>query len=333
MKNIKFEFEKSAGIAAFFIFLSLNLMGCSNGSAPPPFGGRAEDPAPSVATPPSVDEALAEEAGTEKLIYHVGPVDLPARADVETMIDRPLSMRFQTSKELWVTGFKPKVVNANGEELPAELLHQAIVFNMREENPLCAGAPNPFLIASSILSEINLPQGYGYPILPADPIEASVILKNPTDVSYIDVFFEFTLTARPMSELADFKDVKPVLVEMNPCDHATIEAPPHEVKQQNATYQVPMKSKLVSANAVLQDFGSAIELTKGGEIMPFWRAESILDNNHHVTALTGNPFEDSEGIEFGSADRITLGVSYDNSSDLWLKGATAGAMIYLAPKD
>lgn len=330
MKKIQMRF--SSIILPFFL-LSLGLAACTEGSSSPPFDGPDAAGPPEVQAPPSVDENLAEQAGVQRIIYHVGPVDLPAHTDAQVMIDRPLSMRFQTERELWVTGFTPKVVNANGEELPAELLHQAIVSNMHEENPLCAGSPNPFFIASSMLTELNLPQGYGYPVLPTDPIEARVVLKNPTDTNYIDVFFEFALTAKSMNELSNLKDVKPVLLEPSPCDHAAMEAPPREFKNQNATYQVPMESSLVSANGILQDFGAAVELTKGTEAMPFWRAESVLDENHRVTALTGNPFEDAEGINFSSTDRITIGISYDNTSDAWLRGATAAAMIYLAPKD
>jgi len=63
-----------------------------------------------------------------------------------------------------------------------------------------------------MLTEINLPQGYGYPILANDPLEAKVVLKNESSETYIDVYFELTLVVRPMNEMAGLKDVKPMLL-------------------------------------------------------------------------------------------------------------------------
>ena len=232
-----------------------------------------------------------------------------------------------------MTGFVPRVVDANGGELPAELLHHAIVANLHEENPLCAGAPNPFAVASGMLTEVEFPRGYGYPVLPTDPIEARVVLANPTDRDYADVSFEITLVAKPMSDFASVRDVKPMLVELEPCTHAPMQVEPGSLARRSATYQVPVAGALVVAHGVLHDYGAAIQLTAGKEIMPFWRAEGVQDDRHRLTALTDNPFVDPEGQSFKAGDPLTLGVAYDNTSGEWLTGAGAAAMLYLAPAD
>lgn len=313
--------------------LLLNLsFGCTKSGGGPEFIP-ADEEGPSASEAPSPDDALAKEAGVMRIVYHVGPVDLPAGTAAEAMRDRPLAMRFQTDKEIWATGFVPKVVDANGGELPAELLHSAVVLNLHEENPLCAGSPNPIAAATGMLTEVNLPQGYGYPILPADPIEVRAVLANPTEKSYSDVSFEITLVARAMSDFASVQDVRPILLELDPCGHAPMEVEPHAFAQRSATYQIPIEGNIVVAHGLLQDFGSAVQLTAGTEIMPFWRAEGVQDADHRVTELTGNPFEDADGVAFKAGSSITLGVAYDNLSDDWLRSATAGAMAYLAPKD
>lgn len=307
------------------------LSSCTKDASSPPFGEpQASSPSESA---PAVDEALAREAGQQQIIYHMGPVDLPAHTSADAMIEKPLLMRFQTDKEIWATGFIPRVVDANGALLPRELLHQAIVFNMHEENPLCAGSPNPFFIATSMMTEVDLPQGFGYPILASDPLEARVVLANPSDKDYIDVFFELSLVARPMNEFAGLKDVKPMLLEIDPCSHAPMDAPPREFTEKSATYQVPQKAGLVMAHGAIQDYGAAVQLISGKEVMPFWRAEGVLGEDHHITELTGNPFEDSEGVGFKAGDQITFTAAYDNTSDKWLPGATAAAMVYLTPRD
>jgi hypothetical protein len=320
-------------VAGILSILLAATAACSQQGSGPAYAEEEKGgPAPSVAAP-SVDEALAREAGQMRIVYRVGPIDLPAGTSAAAMLEKPLAMRFQTDQAIWVTGFRPRVVDANGAELPAELLHQAIVSNLHEENPLCAGTPNPFAVASGMLTEVELPQGHGYPILPTDPIEAKVVFANPTDSDYVDVSFEITLVAKPMNDFASIKDVKPMLVELEPCTHAPMQVEPRAFAQKSATYPVPITGALVVAQGVLQDYGAAIQLTAGTEVMPFWRAEGVQDEMHRLSALTDNPFTDPEGRSFKAGDPLTLGVAYDNTSEAWLAGAGAAAMVYLAPAD
>ena len=319
-----------------FAFTLLTMAGCTKSASSPAFlhpeDGTDQDIQPNIS--PDVNEELASEAGQKRIIYHIGPVDLPAHTSPEEMVARPLTMRFTTDEPLWITGFTPRVVDANGIELPSRLLHHAIMSNMHEDNPLCSNASvgNPFFIATSMLTEINLPQGTGYPILANDPLEARVVLANPTEEGFANVFFELTLLARPMNDFSKIADVKPMLLELEPCSHEPLEVQPESLVERNATYEIPTSARLIMAHGALQDFGSAISLTAGTEIMPFWRAEADLEEGHHIIRLIDDPFEDPAGIDLKAGDRITLGVVYDNVSEEWLNCATAAAMVYMAPK-
>jgi len=284
---------------------------------------------------PSVSDELAGEAWLSRYVFHIGPVDLPKGTEAAGMMDSPLSMSFQTDEAVWVTAFEPRVVDSAGNELPAELLHQAMVFNEHEENPLCSngGSGNPIFVATSMLTDIELPQGFGYPVMPTDPLEAEVVLKNETEQSYAGVYFELTLVARPMNEFADLSDVKPMLVEMDACGHAPLTVEPGEFEEQKATYRVPVSSKLIVAFGALQDYGSSVELTAGTEMEPFWTANAELDEDHRIVQLSNSPYVDAGGVSFSEGDPIMIGITYDNTSDGWLKAATAAAMVYVAPLD
>lgn len=306
--------------------------GCTQGGGGPQFSAARDLASPDIA-PPSVDEELAKEAGVERIIYRVGPVDLPAHTDPDDAISKPLTMRFQADKAMWVIGFKPRIVDESGSALPAELLHQAMVFNMHEENPLCAGEGNPFTVATSLLKEIELPEGYGYAILPTDPLEARVVLANPSDKGYAGVSFELTLVARAMDEFSNRSDVKPVLFELDPCGHSAMKVPPREFMEKSAAFEVPMRSRLIAAQAALQDFGVAVELRRGSDPEPLWRAEALLDKDRRITGLLDDPFISPKGIPLKGGEEISLGVAYDNSGASWLAGRTAAAMTYLAPED
>ena len=67
---------------------------CSPSGAGPALAASEEAadlPEPSVGAP-SVDEALAREAGQMRIVTRVGPVDLPAGATASAMLERPLPM-------------------------------------------------------------------------------------------------------------------------------------------------------------------------------------------------------------------------------------------------
>lgn len=314
---------------AFLLAISSLCAGCSKSGEEPAYLAPEERAKPPAAAP-DVEAELARETGVERIIARVGPVDLPAGEEAGGALAKPITMKFQTDREVWVTGFIPRVVDANGGELPAELLHHAIVFNLHEENPLCAGRPNPVAVATSMLTKIELPEGYGYPLLPEDPLELEVVLLNGTEKGYSGVSFELTIVARRMSSMASVRDVQPLLLELDPCGHKAMEVEPNVFAERSATYAIPAASSLVLAQGVLQDHGSAVQLTSGEEAEPFWRAEALLDEGHRLRGLADNPFEDPAGIPFKAGDQITAGFAYDNLSEGWLKGATAGAMIYLA---
>jgi hypothetical protein len=318
------------------IALVLLIAACGSQGAAPDF----LTPEPSVGAPgeqegPAVNDELAQAAWEQRLVYHVGPVDLPPQTDARSMLEKPLTLNFQTDEPIWVTAFVPRVIDASGAALPAELLHSAIIVNLHEENPLCAegGSGGPIFFASSLVTEVDLPQGFGYPILATDPLEARVVLQNTTDQSYAGVSFELTLVARPMNEFTNLADVKPILFEMSPCDHLPLDVEPGSFAERSATYQPAIKGRIVLADGVLTDYGAAIELAAGKASAPFWRAEALLDELHRVLALAENPYADPKGVAVGAEDPITLSVTYDNTSQAWLHAAVAGAMVYLAPDE
>lgn len=283
-------------------------------------------------------DSLKNGQGAQKLVYHVGPVDLNRGASAELMLENPQSLNFQVSEPVWVVGFRPEVVDSQGNPLPGKLLYKAMLLNKHEPNPVCASGSsgNPFAVATSAMTKVEIPDGFGYPLLPDDPLEARVIFQNPTDQDFLGVTFSFELETIPMDKAKGFTDVKAMLLDTDPCDHKPTALEPGAFVEQNKTFTLPDSGHLMVANGVLSNYGVAVSLThqKEGDVsvLPFWRAEARLDENHNIVDLTPNPFMDPEGVEIGQGDKMTLGVTFDNFSDSWNNEATGGAMIYLAPE-
>lgn len=327
---------KKAFLPVVSVFL---LAACSQpGGAPALQTGGAPAMSPSLSGDNNLFNNL-KNPQAQKMIYHVGPADLLAGEPVEPTLDSAETLTFQVSEPVWVTGFTPKVVDSNGQELPGQLLHKAILFNKRESNPMCTtgNGGNPFAVATSALTKVQLPEGFGYPLLPDDPLEAKAVFLNKSNQDYLGVMFEFELETIPMEQVQAYSDVRAMLLDPDPCEHKPLTLEPGEFSETNKTFTVPEGGHLMVANGILSNYGVAVSLThsEGGDIsvVPFWRAEAQLDAHHQIVDLTPNPFLDPDGKQIRAGDKMTLGVTFDNFQDSWNNEATGGAMIYLAPEN
>ncbi|MBI4211779.1 MAG: hypothetical protein HY540_03995 [Deltaproteobacteria bacterium] len=325
--------QGSSKIWRFFaIIIIAGAVGCTeSNSTVPQFVNRAHE-SPSPSTTPSPPQNLDERAGIERLIYRIGPIDLPKGQAAEVMVDDPFVMTFQLDRARWVTGFLPKLVDAQGAALPGELLHEVLFSNLHDDNPLCAAKSggNPFFAATSLLQPLDFPAGHGYPLLAGDGIESRVILKNPTPQDYRSVFFEMTFVTRDMNEFSRLKTVTPIFMEMDPCTHAPLQIPPGEFSSQTTTVVMPISGSLVVGLALLDDYGAFMTLEKKDSVEPFWKTSALIDTEHRVTELTKNPLVDPAGLPLAEGDELTLQIGYDNTSDAWRYDAIAGAMLYIS---
>lgn len=281
-------------------------------------------------TPPV--ESITETT-VQKLTYKIGPFNLPAGQKAITMWDSPGSISFQTDEPLWITSFEDSIEEGSGNPLPIELLNLAILTNKNETNPLCTEkeSPNPFIAATSSVPKIELPQGVGYPVLVTDQLDAKVILQNPTNQDFDDVYFKFTVTAIPMKSARGFKDAMPLLLDVDPCEHSPMAVPPKEFLKQEGEFKIPASGVLTKAYGLLQDFGVEVSLSLNDQPTPIWEAQAELSQTHQILSLPS--FDDPTGIPLKSGDSVKLGVAYDNPSNNWQSSATGAVMIYVVRTD
>lgn len=249
------------------------------------------------------------------------------------MWESPGSINFQAEDPLWVVSFESQVEDASGGELPSELLHLAMLTNSSEKNPLCTekDVANPFVAATSITKKIELPEDHGYAINPTDQLDAKVVLQNPTTQDYENVYFKFTITAIPMKNAKNYKDVVPLMLNVDPCDYYPISVAPKEFLKKDSTFTVPESGLLTKAYGLLQDYGVEVSLSANEQPTPFWDAKAELSKEHKIIELP--EFNDPAGIPFKAGDKISLSVVYDNSADVWQNGSIGAVMAYVTRTD
>lgn len=308
------------------------LFSCTPSGGLPRFVEEEATPFSQDSPAPAINDELARRAGLKEIVFHVGPVDLPPHTAALSMRERPLLMRFQMSEPVWIIGFVPRVIDSHGEDLSGTLLDRALFSNMHEENPLCSSdvSGNPFAIANTLLTEIHFPEGYGYPVLPTDPLEARVSFKNESDQSFTDVSYEITFLVKPMSELVALKELRAVLIDFEGCNQEPLDVPPGEFSERSTTISLAEGGGILLAHGILQDFAASLALVKGEGPLPFWKSSAVLDEAHHIVSLENNPFEDPAGIPIANDEPVTFDVAYNNFSDRWQESVAAAVMLYLS---
>jgi hypothetical protein len=266
----------------------------------------------------------------QQLTYKVGPFSLPAGQKATTMWEAPGAINFKVDDPLWLISFRPSIEDASGRELPDRLLNLAVLTNGGEKNPLCTEkeVSNPFFAATAVTKSIELPDGQGYAVLPGDSLDAKVILQNPTTQDFGEVYFKFTITAMPMKNAKNYKDVQPLLLNVDPCDYYPLSVAPKEFVKKVVQFTVPTDGYLSKAYGLLQDYGVKVSLTEDGQPTPFWESQAELTSDHKIEGLA--PFEDPAGIPLKAGDELSLEVAYDNQGDDWQSSATGAVMAYIA---
>lgn len=293
-------------------------------------GGRSPDLTSQLSS--QVDtQVTAPKTTIQKLNYTFGPFRLTAGAAATPMAGKDGQMTFHVDAPVWMTAFEPHLVDSKGITLPKNLVQLVVLSNSRETNSLCTTRQtgNPFAATTSLMQGITLPQGYGYPLLPEDTLEAKIVLRNPTDEDLSDVYFTFTITAEPM-DVASYKtDVFPMLLDVDPCDHTPITLPPNGMVEKKGAFVVPEDGRVVKAQGLLQDFGISVSVDTDAESSKFtWSATAQLNDEHHIVSL--DMYESTKGADVKKSSAMKLGVVYDNFSNDWVNDATAAAMVYIA---
>lgn len=313
--------------AAFLLLLAQLTVACSNPSGrAPDLNSQVTPTAPSVVNPTS-------KATVQKLNYTFGPFRLPAGMAAKSMTGKNAPFNFRVEAPVWVTGFEPRLTNANGDVLKGNYVQLLVLSNGREVNTACTQrqTANPFAAATANLQKMTLPDGHGYPILPEDPLEAKIVLRNPTEEDLNDIYVTFTLTAEPMDVAQHKKDVIPMMLAVeDPCDFGLMALPPQGLVEKNKSFVISESGKVVKVQGLLQNYGVSYSISTEADIDSekfTWSTLSKQNVQHEIVEL--QDYDNANGVMIEKGKAINLSVVYDNFSTAWINDATGAAIVYL----
>src|SRR5499427_10458391 len=188
-------------------------------------GGFMQDMHHAVAKGVTLDVKLDAAAHTATL--RVGPMNLPANTGHMKM-PQPPDQVWQIPFDGWLLAYHPKLVDAEGNEVPGRVLHHTAFWNENRADFLCPNKEEHIFGAGGEMTNWGQVPGYGYRVQKDDQIRIETMVHNPTGTSYENVFLEVRI---PYQE-ADAsgpparKNYYPAWMDAKSCGSSSYDLPP-----------------------------------------------------------------------------------------------------------
>lgn len=115
-----------------------------------------------------------------------GPINLPANTSHMKM-PQPPDFQWTIHMNAWLLAYSPRLVDADGNEVPRRVLHHTAFWNENRVDFLCPNKEeHVFGAGSEMTNWIQVP---GY-CKKGDEIRVETVVHNPTGTSYENVFLE-----------------------------------------------------------------------------------------------------------------------------------------------
>lgn len=213
-------------------------------------------------------------------------------------------------------GFRVEVVDGQGMQLPAELIHH---FNLIDPNnrELFLPISRRILAAGKETGEQRLPRFlFGVPMKKGALVVASAMLHNPTDVDYAEARVRLVLNYVPAEKWYPLFDGHTWQLDVGfPVGDKSFALPPGESSRSyEARPSIP--GKIVAVGGHMHEMGTRIELTEVESGKVLWSASPLLDEEKNVVGIPVGKLYGwfKVGVPIRTDRRYRVTVYYNNTT-------------------
>lgn len=291
-------------------------------------------------TAPTLDLQVDEEAHV--ISVRMGPFtptagEHGAHVPDEDSTLSPL-MRFEWPVDGWLRGFRVRLFDAEGKELPRDILHHVIGVNFGRRQ-LVHPALERFVGVGSETGDVVLPEELGVPMTRGQSLALYASLHDETGGTP-PVHVLVTMPYTPRDEHDDVTAVLPVYLDTNHHVGATNawDLPPGR-SERSWEFTVPVSGDLLGVSGHLHDHGRYVRLEDAETDEVLVELEARRDRQGHVEEVETRAFRkwlglrwDPLRLERGHPYRV-VGVYDSPLQDIVPNGAMAHIVGIFAPDD
>lgn len=267
------------------------------------------------------------------LTVRVGPLDLPADASHEAAPQAP-DLHLEIPFDGWLTAYRPRLVDGDGDPLPGRLLHHVAFWNTERSAVLCPGSEEHIFGAGGEMNEWPPLPGIGYGVERGDTIRISTMFHNPTDRAREETWLEVDVRYDREAEGREpLTNVYPLWFDVQECGDSAYDLEPGE-NVTTGEFTMPFSGTLLGVGGHLHDHARELRLHDVSADEEIARLEPELDERGRILSVPVVPFLLEGGVPLEEGDTIRVTARYDNPTDRRLEVGAMGIVVgYFVPDD
>ena len=275
------------------------------------------------------------QVAADAIEIRLGPFDLPAHTPHDAMPQAP-DFFWDVPFDGWLVAYEPSLLDADGNDIEARLLHHVAFWNTGRQDFLCPNKEEHIFGAGSELTRWPPLPGFGYAVHHGDRIRISTMFHNPTGTSYPKAYLAIQVhyvKVGSESGIPQLHSVYPAWFDVMECGDSA-----YDLKQgesvQSGELRIPQPGLLLGLGGHLHDYGHALVVTDATRKLLLARLTPQLDEKGMLASMPVVTFLSRGGIHLAAGDRIHVAAEYLNTSGQALPdGAMGIAVGYFLPDD
>jgi len=276
------------------------------------------------------------QVASDALEIRLGPYDLPAHTPHDAMPQAPDSY-WTVPFDGWLVAWSPTLLDADGNDIEAKLLHHVAFWNTGRTDFLCPNKEEHIFGAGGEMTRWPPLAGFGYEVHHGDRIRISTMFHNPTATSYpkayLAVEVNYVTDTAVESGVPKLRSVYPAWFDVMECGESGYDLKAGE-SVKSGQFEMPEAGLLLGIGGHLHDYGrslTVVNVTKKEQIAKLTAeldAKGMLDSVPVVTFLSRG------GYHLAAGEKVGVSAEYMNFSGQTVPdGAMGIAVGYFLPDD
>jgi hypothetical protein len=240
--------------------------------------------------------------------YLIGPLDLPADMG---HLRLPIQMA-EIPVDGWLHGFAVAMLDADGHDLPMDLLHH-VNFIDPDKRDVFAPIARRVIAAGRETAEKELPGILGYPVQTGDRMIISTMFANPVGTDFAEAYLRVRLTYSLEEDgFMQPRDVYPFYLDvMGPVGAKDFPVPPGKTVLSYEASPV-IEGRILGIGGHLHDYATLLRLedVTDGEVI--WEAEPEYTEDGRLVGVPEGQLWKKGGVKVSPDHVYRIYVEYDN---------------------
>lgn len=236
----------------------------------------------------------------------------------------------------WLRSVALRITDADGRELPRQLIHHINVVNL-DRRQLLYPAAERLIAMGQETEDIRLPTGVGIPVASGSAMGLVLMWHNMTDASWDGVTVELEIEWLPPNFYPRPLDVLPVYMDVtDPIAKPVDFDLPAGRQVFAADFVMPIDGRIIGVGGHLHDHGTGLRLTevRDDDEKEVVSLDTELDASGRILGVERKfPGIRGRGIKLHQGRTYRMRGSYDNTTGTTLvKGAMVHMILLFAPE-